>query len=317
MSGRASMRLGLLGLAVGFAMVSTTALAADAGAVHERILTLDTHMDTPMNLARPGWDIMDAHSVEADVSQVDYPRMVKGGLDGGFFAIYTPQGPRTPQGFAAARDAALKRGVEIREMVARHGDKFELALRAGDAARIARSGKRIVFMSIENSYPLGTDLSLLDTFYKLGVRLAGPVHSTNNQFADSATDTPRWHGLSKLGRAWVAKMNYYTDRDVERKTPEECAAVRFTPRLFLRRFFRDFVSLYVRRQGYRDGAHGLAACFLHAVYPAVETIKTWERQWKEGAGYRVSGVGSGPALPDTRSTRCAGTRTPDTPEEAE
>jgi glycosyltransferase involved in cell wall biosynthesis len=79
---------------------------------------------------------------------------------------------------------------------------------------------------------------------------------------------------------WVAKMNYYTDRDVERKTPEECAAVRFTPRTFLWRFCRDFFSLYVRRQGYRDGAHGLSACFLRAVYPAVETIKTWERRWK-------------------------------------
>jgi (heptosyl)LPS beta-1,4-glucosyltransferase len=80
--------------------------------------------------------------------------------------------------------------------------------------------------------------------------------------------------------AWVAKMNYYTDRDVERKTPDEVAVIRFAPRPLLWRFLRDFISLYVRRQGYRDGAHGLAACFLHAVYPAVETIKTWERQWK-------------------------------------
>jgi glycosyltransferase involved in cell wall biosynthesis len=92
--------------------------------------------------------------------------------------------------------------------------------------------------------------------------------------------------------AWVAKMNYYTDRDVERKTPQECAAVRFAPRPFLWRFLRDFMSLYLRRQGYRDGAHGLAACFLHAVYPAVETIKTWERQWKQGVGRWGLGVGS-------------------------
>ena len=42
---------------------------------------------------------------------------------------------------------------------------------------------------------------------------------------------------------WVAKLNYYTDRDVERKTAAECAAVRFAPVSFLWRFFRDFVSL--------------------------------------------------------------------------
>src|SRR5580704_6615221 len=141
---RTMMKNGILNVvivSVALLFAPLAALAADARAVH--ILTLDTHMDTPMNFARPGWDMMDEHSVAGDLSQVDYPRMVKGGLDGGFFAIYTPQGPRTPEGFAAARNAALKRTVEIREMVARHFDHFELALRADDAARIAASGKRI------------------------------------------------------------------------------------------------------------------------------------------------------------------------------
>src|SRR5258706_899791 len=189
--------------------VQPAAYAADARAVHQGILTLDTHMDTPMNFARPGWDIMDEHSVAGDLSQVDYPRMVRGGLDGGFFAIYTPQGPRTPEGFAAARNAALRRAVEIREMVARHFDKFELALRADDAARIAAAGKRIVFESIENSYPIGKDISLLRTFYDLGVRMAGPVHFTNNDLADSSTDPkgPEWHGLSPLGKEFVVEAN--------------------------------------------------------------------------------------------------------------
>src|SRR3546814_15559433 len=60
---------------------------------------------------------------------------------------------------------------------------------------------------MENSYPLGLDLSLLKEFYERGVRLAGPVHGLNNQFADSATDKPKWNGLSPLGRQWVAEMN--------------------------------------------------------------------------------------------------------------
>ncbi len=186
-----------------------------AGAAHAasttipNLLTLDTHMDTPMDFARPGWDIMDRHAYAEDLSQVDYPRMVEGGLTGGFFAVYTPQGPRTPEGFIAARDAALLRAVEIREMVAKHSDKFELAYRADDAERIAKSGKRIVFMSIENSYPIGKDLTLLSTFYTLGVRMAGPVHFTNNDLADSATDPKglEWHGLSPLGKQFVAEEN--------------------------------------------------------------------------------------------------------------
>src|SRR5258708_26867576 len=135
--------------------------------------------------------------------------MGKGGVDGGFFGIYTPQGPRTPEGFAAARNAALKRAVAIREMVVRHFDKFELALRADAAARIAASGKRIVFISIENSYPLGKDLTLLKTFYDLDVRMIGPVHFTNNDLADSSTDPkgPEWHGLSPLGKELVVEAN--------------------------------------------------------------------------------------------------------------
>ncbi len=195
------------------AVLSLTAFAAgaaaapDARAIHDSLpVTLDTHLDTPANFARPGWDIMDRHKV-SDRSQVDYPRMVEGGLKGGFFAVYTPQGPRTPEGIRAARDAAILRAVEIHEMVARHSDKFEFAWKADDAAPIAARGKRFVFMSIENSFPIEGDLSLMATFQKLGVRLIGPVHFKNNGLADSATDTPEWHGLSPLGKQFVAEAN--------------------------------------------------------------------------------------------------------------
>jgi membrane dipeptidase len=188
--------------------LTTPALAQTASpqTVHDSLLTLDTHLDTPANFSRPGWDIMDRHKI-ADRSQVDYPRMVEGGLKGGFFAIYTPQGPRTPEGDHAARDAAIMRGVEIREMIAKHGDKFELALKADDAAAIMAKGKRFVFMSIENSYPIEGDLSLMSTFQAMGVRLIGPAHFKNNDLADSATDKPEWHGLSPLGKQFVAEAN--------------------------------------------------------------------------------------------------------------
>jgi membrane dipeptidase len=194
--------MAVLALAAGDARAQT----ASAQQIHDSLLTLDTHLDTPANFHRPGWDMLERHSV-ADRSQVDYPRMVEGGLKGGFFAIYTPQGPRTPEGDRAARDAAIMRGVEIREMVARHGDQFELALRADDAAAIMARGKRIVFMSIENSYPIEGDLSLMSTFQAMGVRLIGPVHFRDNDLADSATDKPEWHGLSPLGKQFVAEAN--------------------------------------------------------------------------------------------------------------
>lgn len=200
----------LLATTAALALVAGSAHAADPAAarkLHEGLLTLDTHLDTPANFGRPGWDILDRHDAAKDGSQIDYPRMVEGGLDGGFFAIFTNQGPRTPEATRAARDAAIIRGVEIHEMVAKHGDKFALALKADDAERIVAEGKRVVFMSVENSYPMDGDVTLLSTFYALGVRISGLAHFKNNDMADSSTDTPEWHGLSPLGKQFVAEAN--------------------------------------------------------------------------------------------------------------
>lgn len=178
--------------------------------LHQKLLTLDSHLDTPASLDLPGWSIEQEHGVHSDFTQVDLPRMKKGGLDGGFWAIYTPQGPLTIEGFRKARDFALLRGMSIRSMVAADPANFVLALEAKDAAPIAAAGKRVVYMSIENAYPLGEDVSLLKTFYDMGVRVSGFAHFAHNQFADSSTDPsgkPRYGGLSPLGKALLKEMN--------------------------------------------------------------------------------------------------------------
>ena len=134
--------------------------------------------------------------------------MRMGGLDGGFWAIYTPQGLPTEEAYASALGRALQRSNAIRNLAAAHPDAFALALNSKDARDIAVSGKRIVFQSIENAYPLGDDVSRLETFYDLGVRMVGPVHSANNQFGDSATSPdPKWNGLSPLGVELVKEAN--------------------------------------------------------------------------------------------------------------
>ena len=201
-----SVSLAVLILAASLGAARAATPAEDA---HAAATVLDTHFDTPANFHIPGWDMMDRHSVEADGSQVDYPRMVEGGVDGGFFVVFTPQGPRNPEAHARARDAAIIRAVEIHEMVAKHGDKFALATKAEDAATINAAGKRFVFMSVENSYPLGNDLTLMRTFYELGVRMIGPIHFMNNDLGDSSTDPkgPEFNGLSPLGKQFVAEAN--------------------------------------------------------------------------------------------------------------
>ncbi len=189
------------------AMLAIAASAPDPRQVHDAAIVLDTHFDTPANLGRPGWSIMDRHSRADTGDQVDYPRMVEGGIDGGFFAIFTAQGPRTPQGDREARDAALVRAVQIRDMVARHSDVFRLVTTSAEARAAVAAGKRFVFMSIENGYPFEGDLSLMRAFQRLGVTMMSPVHFRNDDLADSATDKPEWNGLSPKGREFVAEAN--------------------------------------------------------------------------------------------------------------
>jgi membrane dipeptidase len=189
-------------------MILTALLLAAAPTLHERLLTLDTHLDTPAALGRPGWSFADKHDFPTDITQVDLPRMKSGGLDGGFFVIYTEQGPLTPEGYAAAKAHAWRRAAWIRAMVRENAREMELAFTAADARRIAKAGKRIVFQSIENSYPLGETVAALKDFYETGVRMAGPVHNGDNQFADAANRGKRtWGGLSPLGREWVKEAN--------------------------------------------------------------------------------------------------------------
>ena len=182
-------------------------ISAATRAVHDAAIVLDTHFDTPSLFSRPGWDITDRHDVNVDGSQVDLPRMIDGGVDGGFFAVYIGQGPRTGEGRNAARTAGLVRAMEIREMLVEHADTFELATTADDALRIAGEGKRIVFMSMENAHPLANDPGMLQAFYALGVRMVGFAHFGNNDFADSANAEPEWQGLSPQGVVLLAEMN--------------------------------------------------------------------------------------------------------------
>jgi membrane dipeptidase len=206
------MRLSLLiTLTFAFALPASAQIGSDVSAadreLHERLIVIDTHLDIPTRFDSGEWDFGERHRYDWDLSQVDLPRMAEGGLDGGFLVIYTPQGELTPQGHAQSRDAALLRAAAIHRVLGENSDRIGLALTALDAERLHAAGKRFAFISIENSGPIGDDLSLLTTFHRLGVRMAGPVHSRTNQLADSATGEARWNGLSPLGRQWVAEMN--------------------------------------------------------------------------------------------------------------
>jgi membrane dipeptidase len=191
------------------ALRATAAVPAAARALHERILVLDSHLDTPRMFDDPAWDILERHDsgTGGSGSQVDLPRMREGGLDGGLWVIYTAQRGRSAADNQMARDHGLKRLIQLNRMLAAHPDQFELARTPDDARRIAAAGRRVVFISMENASPLATDPSLLNFYHAQGLRMLGLVHTANNEFADSSTAPPEWHGLSAQGRALVAEAN--------------------------------------------------------------------------------------------------------------
>jgi hypothetical protein len=191
-----------LALAAAPAYSAPRKAAADpAAALQQRLLTLDTHLDTPgLRWRLPGLvDHGRAHGGAGDYTQVDLPRMKQGGLDGGFWAIYTPQGPLDP--LRRARRATSPSCAPLRSAKWSAGppEGFALASKAADAAAIKASGKRVVYLSIGSAWPLGDDPTLAGKLLRDGRAHSGFAHFRTNQFADSSTDKAKWNGLSPLG----------------------------------------------------------------------------------------------------------------------
>lgn len=182
-------------------------LEKKAHRIHEKCLTLDTHCDTPMLMIKPGFKVREEH--QAPQSRVDLPRMKKGGLDAMFFAVFTGQKPRTEENYAKTYKLANQMLDSIHSMVKHNDDLATLALKADDLARIEKTGKRAIFIGMENGFPLAKDLSRVEEFYKRGVRYITLCHSYHNDICDSSTDTkPAEHnGVSDFGRQVIAEMN--------------------------------------------------------------------------------------------------------------
>jgi membrane dipeptidase len=118
----------------------------------------------------------------------------------------------TPAGFARANPQALEKFEAVHRLTKELAPaKAELALTAADARRIHKSGKRVIFIGIENGYPIGSDLANVKKFYDLGGRYMSLAHNNHSQLSDSNTGERDgvWlhNGLSPLGKQVIAEMN--------------------------------------------------------------------------------------------------------------
>ena len=190
-----------------------TDLLQYARAIHERVITLDSHIDfAPADL------VSERNYTQRLDTQFNLPKMIEGGLDGLFFIVFVAQ-TRESQNTEALKapgyDRAYQRALEKFDAVhhfthAIARDQIELAFTASDARRIHAAGKKIAFMGVENGYALGEDLRFVQEFYDRGARYLSLTHNGHNQLADSHTGERegwKWHGVSPLGEEVVAAMN--------------------------------------------------------------------------------------------------------------
>lgn len=175
---------------------------AQARRVHNSVLTLDSHCDTPMFFDQ------DVNLEHRDPKLlVDFPKMCEGHLDVSTMVAYLPQGDCTPEASEAATAQAFKTLAEIEQRVA-HAPGVVLAQHPAQLYRNKLEGKLSVMRGIENGYAIGKDLQNVEKFARMGVVYITLCHNGDNDICDSARRSSQRHGgLSAFGRDVVREMN--------------------------------------------------------------------------------------------------------------
>ncbi len=182
-------------------------LLEKAKRIHSQIVTIDTHTDTPLLLNREGFDFDGENNLPR--AKVDLKKMEEGGLDAAFFAVFIGQGERTPEKFSEAHERALEIFEHVHQSVAMYPNRAEIALKADDVKHLKAKGKKGIYIGVENGYPIGKDITILEQYYNLGARYLTLCHTRNNDICDSSNDPngPEHGGLSSFGKDVISELN--------------------------------------------------------------------------------------------------------------
>lgn len=163
------------------------------------MIVFDSHCDSSSQMYR----LRDFGKDNLSPAQVDFPKMLRGGIGASFFALYLP--PRLSTSEAASYADALIDVVE--KQVAANSSMAAIAFDAASVRTAADEGKVAVMLGMENGSALGSGEAALAHFYKRGVRYVTLTHSRDNQLCDSCSGSGTWGGLSPEGREMVQRMN--------------------------------------------------------------------------------------------------------------
>lgn len=169
--------------------------------LHQRIVTLDSHTDTPMIF--PGH----FNIGEKQGGKVNLPFMEEGRIDAAFMVAYIPQGERDEASLAKATAYAEERLKEVIRQEQLNPMRMGIARTPDDLLRLKQAGKKAIFLGIENGYALGKDVNNVRKFRDMGVSYITLCHNGDNDLCDSARGKGEWKGLSPLGKQMVAEMN--------------------------------------------------------------------------------------------------------------
>lgn len=211
--------IGLL-FAFGLAQAKSPASSTDAELIArvERVLArtplIDGHNDLPWEI-RTREDVVDLnidHSklpVPADAAKdyvglmTDIPRLRAGHVGAQFWSVWIPTTTTGPE----AIKTTLEQIDIVHNMAAQYPQAFAMAYTADDIVRIHKAGRVASLIGIEGGHQIGNSMAALRQMYTLGARYMTLTHSSNNDWADSATANPQHDGLTGFGRAVVGEMN--------------------------------------------------------------------------------------------------------------
>ncbi len=192
----------LLLLALGFTAQTDdeAALRKRAQKLHDRIISIDTHTDTALELIRD--------SVDLKKVQADFAKLREGRVDCCFYPIFVDQGPLDDASRQQAYEDTRAKMQAIRAYVEARPKEARIALTANDIVRNKKRHKLSLVMGIENGYPIGRDLARVRDFYDLGTRIITLCHNYDNDICDASRYPEKtWGGLSPFGRELVREMN--------------------------------------------------------------------------------------------------------------
>lgn len=183
-------------------LIGEAASFREAKRIHRRVISLDSHCDTPMFFHKN----IDFASRDPQIL-VDLHKMTEGKLDATIMVAYLEQKERDEEALLAATAKANRILTQIEEMAARNCTLLDIAYTPADIARLKREGKKAIMLGIENGYAVGKDITNVEHFRRRGVVYMTLCHNGDNDLCDSAKGNGEHGGVSSFGAEVIKEMN--------------------------------------------------------------------------------------------------------------